>query len=151
MNFCNCAEHRPIYFWAGPGTIRINKTRFHAPFDVVDEGVHLEGYEEKGVEKLRNMGVNVIYATFNWGFAPEIEKEDWQWFKKFTVLAHQYKMEVFAYIQSSNIVWKEWFEYHPESREWLCLTEQGKPFIYGGIIPERYYCCYSNSDWVEHV
>jgi hypothetical protein len=50
-------RHRPIYLWAGPGTIRMNRLKFmNAP---IDQEVHLEAHQAAGVRRVVNeMGCN---------------------------------------------------------------------------------------------
>ena len=61
-------NHFPVYMWAGPGTIRINKVKF--PATPIDEKVHMEGGLRIGAKRLRQMGYNWAYCTYNWGFPP---------------------------------------------------------------------------------
>ena len=142
------AEHRAIYFWAGPGTVRMNLLKHDLP---IHEAAHLSAYGEYGVEKLVEMGITVVYCTFSWGFAPEVEAGDWAYFARFTELCHTRGIEVFAYIQSSNLVWEDWFSHHPESLDWLSRDRCGRPIVYAGRYPRRYYACYNHPGWQAQI
>ena len=117
------ADFRPIYMWAGPGTIRMNKLKGGG---AVDEELHLSAYTEEAISKFKEMGVSIIFATFSWGFAPEEEREDWESFRHFAHLCHQAKLNVAAYVQPTNMVVKEWFNKHPHSKDWVCHDGEGK-------------------------
>jgi hypothetical protein len=67
--------YRPIYLWAGPGTIRMNRLKF--PSAGVDATVHHEAHTPLGADGVVNgMRGNWVHLTYNWGFPPEIEQED---------------------------------------------------------------------------
>lgn len=141
------AEHFPIYFWAGEATIRMNLLKYDRP---INKKAHTEAYQEVGIERLKEMKITTVHAMLNWGFAPEIEKSDWKDFENFTRLCHENGLEVFAYIQSSNLVHKEWFDKHPQSRKWTRCDKEGNYLTYGEF-KKRYFCCYAVPEWVEEV
>jgi hypothetical protein len=80
-------RHRPVYLWAGPGTIRMNRLKFmDAP---VDEAVHLEAHTAAGAQRMvTEAGFNWIYLTYDWGFPPEVEHEDWEAFRQAAAVYH---------------------------------------------------------------
>jgi len=132
-------DHRPIYLWAGPGTIRMNRLKFmNAP---VDEPVHLSAHEAQDAKVVvEQAGCNVIYLTYNWGFPPEVEEEDWQSFQ--TAVKHYQSAgaKVFGYIQTSNCVVDGSFK----EKDWYALTPKGKPvFYYTG----RHMTCWNHPEW----
>ena len=136
-------NYRPIYLWAGPGTIRMNKVKF-MQVDV-DEKVHMDAHEGD----VANLVVNTLYQnwihlTYCWGFPPEIEREDWQSFESATREYHKLNARVFAYIQSSNCVFSGSFT----NKNWYAITPQGKKvFYYSG----RYMTCFQNEDWINYL
>lgn len=136
-------RHRPIYLWAGPGTIRMNRLKFMgAP---VDEGAHWEAYTEIGAQRVAHeLGCNWAYLTYNWGFPPEIEQEDWAVFQKAAEIFHHFGIHVFAYIQTSNSV----FEGSYQARDWYARDPDGRPIYY---YTGRYMTCWLHPGWQAHL
>ncbi|MFN3929036.1 MAG: hypothetical protein ACK4OK_05315, partial [Thermoflexus sp.] len=135
--------HRPIYLWGGPGTIRMNRLKFMgAP---VDEEAHLEAYAETGARRvIDEIGCNWAYLTYNWGFPPEVEHEDWATFERAAEVYHRMGGHVFAYIQTSNCV----FDGSYRSRDWYAQDPAGRPVYY---YTGRYMTCWSNPEWLAHL
>jgi hypothetical protein len=136
-------DYRPIYLWAGPGTIRMNRLKFMN--QDVDESAHYHAHSDQGVNAvLDEMVCNWVHLTYNWGFPPEIEKEDWEDFRKTTELYHQRREKVFAYIQTSNCV----FDGSYKEKDWYARDPKGKKiFYYSG----RFMACLTHPDWVQHL
>lgn len=136
-------NYRPIYLWAGPGTIRMNKLKF-MQVDV-DENVHLEAHQLTGADLVVNgLFQNWIHLTFSWGFPPEIEQEDWQSFEDATNEYHKQGAKVFAYIQSSNCVYSGSFK----DKDWYAITPKGKKVYY---YTGRYMTCFQNNEWINYL
>lgn len=141
----NSTSHRPVYLWAGPGTIRMNRLKFlNAPVDVL---THMETHTDIGATRIcQEAGCNCVYLTYDWGFPPEIEEEDW---KSFTLAAKVYKKQkaiVFAYLQTSNCVYQGSFR----AKNWYALNSRGEKIHYG-VYPQRYMTCWQNAEWREHI
>ncbi len=134
---------RPIYLWAGPGTIRMNKLKF-MQVDV-DENVHHEAHQFKGADIVINgLYQNWIHLTYSWGFPPEVEQEDWQSFEAATNEYHRLGAKVFAYIQSSNCVYAGSFT----ENNWYAITPKGKKVYY---YTGRYMTCFQNKEWINYL
>jgi hypothetical protein len=136
-------NYRPIYLWAGPGTIRMNKVKF---MDYpVDEKVHMDAHREPAA----NMVVDKLYANwvhlmYDWGFPPEIEKEDWEDFRQGATAYHKAGTPVFAYIQSSNCVYSGSFI----EKDWYAKNSRGqKVYYYSG----RYMVDWTHPEWIQHL
>lgn len=136
-------QHRPIYLWAGPGTIRMNRLKFMgAP---VDEEAHWEAYTEVGAQRVaQELGCNWAYLTYNWGFPPEIEREDWTVFQRAAGIYHRYGIRVFAYIQTSNAV----FDGSHRAQDWYARDPSGRPIYY---YTGRYMTCWLHPGWQAHL
>jgi len=136
-------NHRPIYLWAGPGTIRMNQLKFMgAP---VDEQVHLEAHTPTGVRRVVDeTGCNWIYLTHNWGFPPEQEFEDWESFSDAAKAYHTAGARVFAYIQTSNCVYGGSFI----AQDWYALNARGRRVHY---YTGRYMTCWQHPSWIAHL
>jgi hypothetical protein len=136
-------QYRPIYFWAGPGTIRMNRLKFMQV--LVDEFIHHSAHSEAGADVIVNrMHQNWIHLTYSWGFPPEVEQEDWDSFETGAKTYHQHGKNVFAYIQSSNCVYDGSFR----EKDWYVRDPQGrKHYYYSG----RYMTCFQNRDWINYL
>ncbi len=50
INPFDIGNHRPVYLWAGPGTVRMNQLKFiDAPVDVF---VHEEAHTQVGAQRM---------------------------------------------------------------------------------------------------
>lgn len=136
-------KYRPIYLWAGPGTIRMNKVKFMG--FPVDEAVHRAAHEAP-VAKLVAEGLytNWVHLTYDWGFPPEVEGEDWEDFRTAAEVYHAAGCHVYAYIQVSNCVFsgsfteKDWYARDPKGR---------KIYYYSG----RYMTDWTHPEWIQHL
>ncbi len=136
-------NYRPIYLWAGPGTIRMNKLKF-MQVDV-DENIHYEAHQFTGADLVVNgLHQNWIHLTYSWGFPLEIEQEDWQSFEDATCEYHNLGAKVFAYIQSSNCVYSGSFK----DKDWYAITPKGKKVYY---YTGRYMTCFQNNTWIDYL
>jgi hypothetical protein len=132
-----------MYLWAGPGTIRMNRLKFmNAP---VDELVHHEAYQAEGARRVVvETGCNWVYLTYNWGFPPEIEREDWETFRRAVEVFHAHGAQVFGYIQTSNYVYNGSFQ----QKDWYVRDRRGHPFYY---YTGRYMACWLHPEWRNHL
>ena len=136
-------KYRPIYLWAGPGTIRMNKVKF---MDYpVDEGVHRAAHTAPIARLVDGqLYTNWVHLMYDWGFPPEIEVEDWEDFRKAADVYHAADCRVFAYIQVSNCVYsgsftdKDWYVQDPRGR---------KVYYYAG----RYMTDWTHPEWKQHL
>jgi hypothetical protein len=136
-------RHRPVYLWAGPGTIRMNRLKFmNAP---VDESVHLEAHTPIGAARMADeAGFDWAYLMYNWGFPPEVEREDRESFRQAVQVYHRAGMRVFGYIQASNCV----FGGSYRQKNWYALDPWMRKFYY---YTGRYMTCWSHPDWLDHL
>jgi len=136
-------SYRPIYLWAGPGTIRMNKLKFmHVP---VDENIHIESHQPAGADIVVNqMKQNWVHLTYSWGFPNEDEQEDWESFRQATKSYHEQKVDVFAYIQTSNCV----FEGSNKIKNWYAMDPHGRKFFY---YTNRFMTCLQNQEWITFL
>ncbi|WP_041075952.1 hypothetical protein [Thermotoga caldifontis] len=135
-------NHFPVYMWAGPGTIRINRVKF--PGTAIDEKVHIEGGLKIGARRLNQMGYNWAYCTYNWGFPPEIEKEDHEYFKRTVSEYHEEGLKVFGYVQFSNVV----FDGSHVTKRWYAMDQYGNKINY---YSGRYLTCPTDGEWRQHL
>jgi len=137
--------YRPIYLWGGPGTVRMNRLKFMNV--TVDQVAHHEVHSPAAADRVLNqMRCNWVHLTYDWGFPPEVEQEDWDSFEQGAAAYHQAGSQVFAYIQSANCVYDGSYR----QKDWYALDPRGRKityFTYGG----RYIACMGNPDWRQHL
>jgi hypothetical protein len=136
-------KHRPVYLWAGPGTVRMNRLKFMNP--LVDVRVHMEAHNPTGAERMAwEAGFNWAYLTYDWGFPPEIAHEDWIEFQQALRVYQAAGMGVFGYIQASNCVYTGSYV----DKDWYAKDPKGRTFPY---YTGRLMTCWSSPEWLEHL
>lgn len=136
-------DYRPIYLWAGPGTIRMNKIKFMGY--PVDEEVHRAAHTlPVAARVVETLYTNWVHLMYDWGFPPEVEAEDWEDFRIAASAYHQAGTPVFAYIQTSNCVFQGSFTH----KDWYALDPRGrKIYYYSG----RYMVDWTHPEWIGHL
>ncbi len=142
-NLFAVGAHRPVYLWAGPGTVRMNRLKFmNAP---VDEQVHAEAHTARGAQRMADeAGFNWAYLTYDWGFPPEVEQEDWTDFRRAVAVYHDAQVRVFGYVQTSNCVYDGSYR----AKDWYAQDSRGRLFYY---YTGRYMTCWTHPDWLAHL
>ena len=135
--------HRPVYLWAGPGTVRMNQLKFMgAPNDIP---VHVEAHTSIGAKRMaQEAGFNWAYLMYDWGFPPEIEAEDWEDFREAVPVYQSHGFKVFGYIQASNCV-------HAGSymdKKWYAQTPKASRIHY---YTGRFMTCWLHPEWQVHL
>lgn len=136
-------RHRPVYLWAGPGTVRMNQLKFmDAPVDVF---VHQEAHTPVGAQRMAaEAGFNWAYLMYNWGFPSEIEAEDWEDYRVAVKIYQAKGVKVFGYIQTSNCAYQGSFT----DKDWYAQDSQGRPIYY---YTGRYMTCWLHPEWLDHL
>ncbi|HSV85948.1 MAG TPA: hypothetical protein VLH85_05195 [Levilinea sp.] len=121
----------------------MNRLKFmNAP---VDQVTHLEAHTPAGVRRVVDeTGCNWIYLTYNWGFPPEQEVEDWEAFSSAAKAYQAAGAKVFAYIQTSNCVYDGSFKL----QDWYALDARGRRIYY---YTGRYMTCWQHPAWIAHL
>ena len=131
-------RHRPVYFWAGPATVRMNRLKF---MDVpVNEAVHLDAHAPGAARLLAEAGFNWAYLMYNWGFPPEQEADQWASFRQAVDVFHEAGIRVFGYVQLSNCVY---LGSHAQ-KDWYARDQWGR-FVH--YYTGRYMTCWLHPDW----
>ncbi len=135
-------HHRPVYFWAGPDTIRMNRLKFMgAP---VNEGVHLEAHTPQAARLLVEAGFNWAYLMYNWGFPPEEDEAQRESFRRAVEVFHQAGIRAFGYVQLSNCVYTGSYR----QKDWYALDPWGRPIHY---YTGRYMVCLHHPEWRQQL
>jgi hypothetical protein len=121
----------------------MNRLKFmNAP---VNEAVHHEAHTLTGATRVaQEAHCNWAYLTYNWGFPPEVEREDWEAFKKAVPVYQAANIHVFGYVQLSNYVNAGAYQ----EKDWAAVNIQGRPFYY---YTGRYMACWQHPDWRDHL
>jgi hypothetical protein len=136
-------NHRPVYLWAGPGTVRMNRLKFMGAPN--DEFVHAEAHTEVGAQRMgSDAGFNCAYLMYDWGFPPEIERSDWEEFEKVVPIYQSHGIQVFGYIQTSNCVYDGSYK----EMDWYAQDPKGRYIHY---YTGRYMTCWLNPCWHSHL
>lgn len=135
--------HRPVYLWAGPGTVRMNQLKFMgAP---VNADGHREAHTPVGAQRMaQEAQFSWAYLMYDWGFPPEVAQQDWQDFAKAVDVYHKAGIKVFGYVQTSNCVQDGSYK----DKDWYALDPKGRPFYY---YTGRYMVCWRNAQWQAHL
>ncbi len=144
----NCA-----YYWGGTATIRMYKDYKFVAYPI-DEKIHMEAYEEKGISKLRQAGINAVFYVFDWSFPPKMrEGADLKEAKKVIDICHRYNMKTIGLIQPTNICRPPYFKEIPRSIEWLARDSEDQHIMYGTMNSPsfRSQVCPNNPEWREHI
>ena len=124
-------HHRPVYFWAGPDTVRMNRLKFmNQP---VKQSFHLAAHTPQAAQRLAEAGFNWAYLMVNWGFPPEETAEQRAGFRQAVQDIHAAGIRVFGYVQLSNCVYAG---SHRE-RDWYALDPQGQHLDPGDLPGPR--------------
>ncbi len=136
-------HHRPVYLWAGPGTVRMNQLKFmDAPVDVF---VHDEAHTQVGARRMvEEAGFNWAYLMYNWGFPPEVEAGDWEDFHKAAKIYQAEGIKVFGYVQTSNCAFQGSFK----DKDWYAQDPKGRPIYY---YTGRYMTCWLHPEWLDQL
>lgn len=130
------------YCWAGPGTIRMIKLKYFDP--EIDTSSLMSSYDYEYLAELQQkFGVTDFWATYSWGFSPEVEAEDYQFFKSKLENFHRLGINVHAYIQGTNLVYAD----YPDV-DWWCLDPQGRTITY---YRGRKVVCVNNPGFREYI
>jgi hypothetical protein len=138
-------RYRPIYLWGGPGTIRMNRLKF--PNVGVDESAHMEAHSESGrAAVLSRLYCNWVHLMYDWGFPPEVEREDWDAFEDAAAVYHAAGTAVFAYIQASNCVRQGSLR----EQDWYARDAAGRLIPYF-VYRDRFMACPDDPEWRRRV
>ena len=143
--FCASAEAGISFIWM--------YTDIKCPGYPIDRKAYMEIYTEKGIERLKEAGVNGVCAYLgDFGYPPKKNEEVIDTCIKFTKLCKQAGMKTIVYLQPTNIVCKPYYEEIPESRTWEAVSKKGGPIPYGGqeLSGKRHMVCLNNINWHKH-
>ncbi len=130
-----------IYFWAGPGTIRMIRTKYGEV--AVDEKSFLEAYTEQNISLLKELfSVTDAWISCSWGFSDAVENEDFQFFQDSLTSFQSAGIRTHAYIQGFNLVAKQ----HTKQDYW-CRDVYGNTIPYS---PNRLFTC-PNNPYMERL
>lgn len=105
-----------IYAWAGPGTIRLLRTKYHNP--KIDERSFLNAYDNNSLRRIKELfGVTDAWVTYSWGFSDKTEEKDYKFITSRLINFKKNKIRTHAYIQGFNLVTAEFKDVNPWCRD----------------------------------
>jgi len=106
-------------------------------------------YDPRTIEFLKIAGINWAWVTWSVGFSHETESRQWEQLRTYVSECHRNGIRVAAYLSIANIFWQDIFHFHPASRGWVDLLDDGSPRYYS--FPHRYMARISHPGWLEYV
>lgn len=92
-----------LYYWAGPGTVRMTDLKFFNP--AKDESAFEHAYDKPVLEKLQKvLGLTDAWVTYSWGFSDRTEREDREWLRARLPNFQALGIKTHAYVQGLNVV-----------------------------------------------
>lgn len=114
-------------------------------------------YDRRTIPLLRQAGINMVWVTFSNGFSIPTERAHQEEVHRYIEECHRHGIHVMAYESIANMFWEDMFEHVPESRNWVQISDNGKPVPYGagdyskmGRVT-RYMANLGNSEWVKYL
>lgn len=131
-----------FYSWAGPGTIRMLNLKFFSPR--IDTSSLMTAYDYDYLAKLKDtFEITDFWATYSWGFSPEVEQEDYEFLLSRVDNFHKLGIKLHAYAQGPNLVYSQF-----PGIDWFCEDEKGRPVTY---YRGRRVTCLNNPGFREFI
>lgn len=131
-----------LYYWAGPGTIRMSKLKY--PNTNIDTQSFMHAYDFEVLKKLKNsFNLSDVWVSYSWGFDENVEKEDYQFIENKLLQFRKLKLRTHAYIQGFNLVYEDY-----KDKNYFCRD------FYGRLIPYqrgRKMSCPNNPFFVDYL
>lgn len=131
-----------LYYWAGPGTIRMIRLKF--PGARINIASLLKSYDVEVLQSLKEkLHLTDAWVSFSWGFSAATEREDYRFTTEKLKNFDSVGIKTHGYIQGCNLVFKE----HPNSN-YFCRD------FYGRFIPYhrgRKMTCPNNPYFQEYM
>jgi len=90
------------------------------------------------LDELKSLGVNFIMTHCYKGMGLKAERQSMADAVEFARLCREKGLHVGVYNYSGSFLWESFFKEMPQAKEWILLTENGKPVTYSGA-PYRYF------------
>ena len=90
------------------------------------------------LDTLKSLGVNFIMTHCYKGMGRKAERQSMTDAVEFARLCREKNLHVGVYTCSGSFLWESFFQEMPHAKEWILLTEDGKPVTYSGA-PYRYF------------
>lgn len=131
-----------IYYWAGPGTIRMTELKF--PGTKINHESFLQAYDYPVLKKIKTIfNLTDAWVTFSWGFSESREREDYNFIQKKLLNFQKLGIKTHAYIQGCNLVLSDHFD-----KDFFCRDSYDKliPYHRG-----RKMTCSNNPYFVDYL
>ncbi|RJR15438.1 hypothetical protein C4579_02250 [Candidatus Microgenomates bacterium] len=112
-----------LYYWAGPGTIRMIELKF--PGARIDYASLLASYDLSVLQKLQEkLSLTDVWVSFSWGFSQKTEAEDYAFIREKLAHFRKLNLRVHAYVQGLNLVVDDNQDHDYYGKDW-----------YGRLLP----------------
>ena len=115
------------------------------------EDWYLRMHSREMVEKLADLGVNVISTHYYKGFGVDAEAEEMERATRFTELCHTFGMKVLGYHQWATICYETFLDEVPDARDWIQRDAEGKLLLYGTGCYWRWLGCQQHDAYFEYL
>jgi hypothetical protein len=135
-------QQASLYYWAGPGAIRMTKLKY--PGAQIDAESFLKAYDFEKLQKLKKLfNLTDIWVTYSWGFSEKSEQEDYKFIEKKLLNFQKLNLKTHAYIQGFNLVYEE-----HKNKNYFCRDPYGNVIAYHR---GRKMTCPNNPFFVEYL
>ena len=141
MGYYGDMKRAGLYYWAGPGTIRMTHLKY--PWDRVDEKSFMGAYDLDVLTDLKEkFKLTDVFVTYSWGFGEDVEQEDYEFIVERLDNFKELGLRVHGYVQGLNLVYEDYSD-----KEYFCRDG------FGRLIPYqrgRMMTCPNNSEFKKY-
>ena len=108
-------------------------------------------HSEEMVERLAEMGVNVVSSHFYKGFGVRAEAEEMELAARFTETCHAFGIRVLGYHQWATICYETFLDEVPHAEQWIQRDADGRKLLYGRSVYWRWFGCQRHEEYVQYL
>jgi hypothetical protein len=142
-------NERQIYFTVGSHEPLSHRLRTG---NVSKEEIKLfkNEHSKENVDRLKDLGVNLIHTYCYKGFGLKAEKELINEVGEFAKYCHKLNIKVSAYFQTFPVYYETLFNEIETARNWLQIDYLGRPIIYGWQY-FRHLACPNSEEFINYL
>lgn len=111
----------PLMFRRRAGTARLQEVT-----------IYREEHAAKTIERLADLGVNLIVTHFHKGFGTPLEQDEMETTRRLIQDAHRLHMQVGVYVRFDAVVSETYFVHTPQALNWVQRNARGETPTYDG-------------------
>lgn len=112
---------------------------------------YLRMHSREMVEKLADLGINVISTHYFKGFGMKAEAAEMERAARFTELCHEHGMKVLGYHQWSTLCYETFLDEVPHAKDWIQRDAEGKLLLYGTNCYWRWLGCQQHEEYFAYL